>query len=142
MRPWSPTYDITTDGQVNGYIDPRLAFGHRSSYGWLIWAFVALFIVGLAEGAGVMWWSARRRRAERHSVSPASGASPVVSLDPVDTETSEVCAASPEPVSSAKAPTDEDAKLEQLKTLASLRDSGALTEAEFETEKRRILDSS
>jgi hypothetical protein len=30
--------------------------------------------------------------------------------------------------------------LEQLKTLASLRDSGALTEAEYETEKRRILD--
>ena len=29
--------------------------------------------------------------------------------------------------------------LQQLKTLASLRDSGALTEAEFEAEKRRIL---
>ncbi len=31
-------------------------------------------------------------------------------------------------------------KMEQLKTIAALRDSGALTEAEFETEKRRILD--
>jgi len=32
-------------------------------------------------------------------------------------------------------------RIEQLKSLAALRDSGALTEAEFEAEKRRILDS-
>jgi hypothetical protein len=31
-------------------------------------------------------------------------------------------------------------RLEQLKTIAALRDSGALTEAEFNAEKRRILD--
>jgi hypothetical protein len=31
-------------------------------------------------------------------------------------------------------------KLQQLKMPASLRDFGALTDAEFETEKRRILD--
>jgi hypothetical protein len=30
--------------------------------------------------------------------------------------------------------------LEQLKTAAALHDSGALTDAEFEAEKRRILD--
>ena len=33
--PADATYDITTDGQVNGYIDPQLAFGHSSSYGYL-----------------------------------------------------------------------------------------------------------
>jgi hypothetical protein len=32
-------------------------------------------------------------------------------------------------------------RLEQLKQLAALRDSGALTDAEFEAEKRRILDT-
>jgi hypothetical protein len=32
------------------------------------------------------------------------------------------------------------ARPQQLKTIAALRDSGALTEAEFEAEKRRILD--
>jgi hypothetical protein len=32
-------------------------------------------------------------------------------------------------------------RLEQLKQLAALRDSGALTDQEFEAEKRRILDS-
>ena len=37
-------------------------------------------------------------------------------------------------------PTDEGTKIEQLKTLATLRDSGALTEAEFEAEKHKILD--
>ena len=37
-------------------------------------------------------------------------------------------------------PTDQGVRLEQLKTLAALRDSGALTAAEFEAEKRRILD--
>ena len=45
--PASGTYNITTDGQVNGYINPRLAFGHRSSYGFLVWVFVALFVLGL-----------------------------------------------------------------------------------------------
>lgn len=34
----------------------------------------------------------------------------------------------------------EGAKIEQLKTLAALKDSGALTEAEFEAEKHRILE--
>lgn len=38
-------------------------------------------------------------------------------------------------------PTGQAIRLEQLKTIAALRDSGALTEAEFETEKRRILNS-
>jgi hypothetical protein len=37
-------------------------------------------------------------------------------------------------------PSAEGVRLERLKTLAALRDSGALTEAEFETEKRRILE--
>jgi serine protease Do len=35
---------------------------------------------------------------------------------------------------------NEGVKLEQIKTLAALRDSGALTQAEFEAEKRKILD--
>jgi hypothetical protein len=38
-------------------------------------------------------------------------------------------------------PSDQGVRLEQLKQLAALRDSGALTDAEFEAEKRRILDT-
>ncbi|MFZ3318821.1 SHOCT domain-containing protein, partial [Mycobacterium sp.] len=45
--PAEGTYNITTDGKVNGYIDPRLAFGHGSSIGFLVWVFVGLFVVGL-----------------------------------------------------------------------------------------------
>jgi hypothetical protein len=45
-----------------------------------------------------------------------------------------------EPISAAHEPTDEGVRLERLKTLAALRDSGALTDEEFQTEKRRILD--
>ena len=40
----------------------------------------------------------------------------------------------------SKCPSDEGVKIEQLKTLAALRDSGALTEKEFQAEKRRVLD--
>jgi hypothetical protein len=45
-----------------------------------------------------------------------------------------------EPIHAAYEPTDEGVRLERLKTLAALRDSGALTDEEFQTEKRRILD--
>ena len=36
---------------------------------------------------------------------------------------------------------DDGVRIQQLKTLAALRDSGALSEQEFEAEKRRLLDS-
>ena len=68
MRVWvaripaSGTYNITTDGQVNGYIDPRLAFGHTSSAGFLVWLFVATFVVGLVGSMLSGWWLARTRR--------------------------------------------------------------------------------
>jgi hypothetical protein len=45
-------------------------------------------------------------------------------------------AAAPAPAAAAATTTD---KLTQLKTLADLRDSGALTEAEFELEKHKVL---
>ena len=44
--PAEGTYNVNTDGKVNGYINPQLAFGHDSSYGWLAWAFAGLFVVG------------------------------------------------------------------------------------------------
>jgi hypothetical protein len=119
--PVSGTYNITTDGQVNGYINPRLAFGHKSSYGFLVWLFVGLFVVGLVDSIlSGMWLSRTRRRA-------------VVAANPY--------AQPPVPVSptSAVEPGDEGIRLERLKTLAALRDSGALTAEEFEAEKRRIL---
>ncbi|MDR3655395.1 MAG: SHOCT domain-containing protein [Mycobacterium sp.] len=111
------TYTVTTDGQVNGYIDPRLAFGHKSSYGFVVWLFVCLFVVGLASSILSGRWLARLRR------QPVGAAVPVAV-----------------PPSKAYEPSDEGVGLERLKTLTSLRDSGALTDQEFEDEKRRILE--
>jgi hypothetical protein len=75
--PASGTYNITTDGQVNGFILPRLAFGHTSSYGFLVWVFVALFVAGLIVCVLAGRWLARIRR---KAVVPANPvvASPVV----------------------------------------------------------------
>jgi hypothetical protein len=127
------TYIVKTEGQVSGYISPRLAFGHKSASGSLVWVFVALFGIGLLNLICALWWSARTRLSKRPVVMAGR---PVSLSTPTDPGTS---AAALER-SLLHTPDDEGIKLEQLKTLASLRDSGTLTDAEFETEKRRILD--
>ncbi|MBV9723236.1 MAG: SHOCT domain-containing protein [Mycobacterium sp.] len=127
-------YKITTEGQINGFISPSLAFGRESSYGWSVWPFVGLFAIGLPGLIGSMLWLARARRVIR----PFASAEQAIPLyAPTDEE---VSAGEPEHSLASHAPTGEAVKLQQLKTLASLRESGALTEAEFETEKRRILE--
>src|SRR6201987_3708690 len=60
--PTAGTYNIITDGQVNGFIAPRLAFGHSSSYGYLVWVFVATFVVGLVDSILSGIWLGRTRR--------------------------------------------------------------------------------
>lgn len=116
--PADGTYNVVTDGQVNGYINPRLAFGHQSSYGYLVWVFVGLFVVGLVDLTLSIMWLGRVRRRPVPSVGGAvSFAAPAVAYEP----------------------TGEGVRVERLKTLASLRDSGALTEEEFQEEKRRNL---
>jgi hypothetical protein len=130
--PANATYNITTDGQVNGYINPRLAFGHKSSYGFLVWLFVGLFVAGLVGSIVSGRWLARTRRKAVVAANPYLH--PPVPVSPVAPPAmSEVTAA-------ARELSDEGVRLERLKTLAALRDSGALTQEEFETEKRRILE--
>jgi len=131
--PSEGNYNITTDGKVNGYIDPRLAFGHGSAIGFLVWVFVGLFVVGLIGSIVASKWLGRVRR----NALPAAGMGmpgyefPVAPLPSV---------AKPAVTTVAREPSDEGVRLERLKTIAALRDSGALTEAEFEAEKRKILD--
>jgi hypothetical protein len=122
--PVSGTYNITTDGQVNGYINPRLAFGHKSSYGFLVWLFVALFVAGLVGSILSGMWLSRTRRRAVVAANPYYHPPVVAPVIP--------------PV--AHEPGDEGVRLERLKTLTALRDSGALTADEFEAEKRRILE--
>lgn len=121
--PADGTYRIRTEGQVSGFISPRLAFGYRSPHGSLVWVFAGLFVAGLVALAGSLIWRARTPR-------PVSSfaSTPVIVPSPLS------------PTPAPYTPTDEGIRVEQLKTLAALRDCGALTEAEFETEKRRILE--
>ena len=104
-----------------------MAFGHSSSYGYLVWVFVAIFVVGLADSILSGMWLARTRR---------TAAAAVVASKPYEPAFGPIEA----PIHVAHEPTDEGVRLERLKTLAALRDSGALAEEEFQTEKRRILD--
>jgi hypothetical protein len=110
------TYNIATEGNVNGYISPRLAFGHGSSYGWATWAFGGLLALGGVELAAALIWSARSAKRAR----------PLTPDELVHQPTSYT-------------PTDDGVRFEQLRSLAALRDSGALTADEFEAEKRRLL---
>lgn len=107
-------YQITTDGEVGGYIAPRLAFGYASTYGSLIWLFPALFGLGIVGLIGAKWL--RRRRRGRQPAATGTDPGTVFSPDGAGV------------------------RIEQLKTITALRDSGALTQQEFEAEKRRILD--
>lgn len=118
--PAAGTYTVRTDAQVNGYINPQLAFGKDSGPGYLPWVFGGVFGLGLLDlMAGLVL---RLRRTT--TVSPAFVADP-----PMETFTP----------TGHYTPTDQGVRLEQLKTLAALRDSGALTQDEFEAEKRRVL---
>jgi hypothetical protein len=124
--PAEADYKITTDGQVNGFISPQLAFGHggTSSSGPSWGIFAGLFVIGLIGTIGAPIWLSRTRTTTVPVWQPLGepSQSPVVTPTP------------------AQLPTDEGVRIEQLKTLTALRDSGALTEKEFEDEKRRILD--
>ncbi|MDO3639082.1 SHOCT domain-containing protein [Mycolicibacterium arseniciresistens] len=119
-------YDVETGGEVNGYINPQLSFGHGSEYGWLPWVFAGLFVMSVVELAAGLMWSHRAGKQAR----------PVTPLYDFGATAADPGGAS----AHSYAPTDQGIRLEQLNTLAALRDSGALTEAEFEAEKRRILD--
>jgi hypothetical protein len=116
-------YIITTSGETNGFISPELAFGHDSdSKGAWLGVLAGVFFIGLV---GTVTTSIRLSRTKRVE-SPAWQ----VSAPPPPTHSE----------GSMEMPSDEGVKIQQLKTLAALRDSGALTEKEFQTEKRRVLD--
>lgn len=113
--PVAGTYDITTDGNVSAFLDPRLAFGHGSRYGYLPIVFAVVFGIAVLDLVIARVWAGRVRSS--HGPPP-----------------------NPEQPISSYIPTDQGIRIEQLNTIARLRDSGALTEDEFAAEKKRILD--
>lgn len=118
--PAEGTYDITTDGNVGAFLDPTLAFGHGSRYGYLPIVFAAIFGFAIVDLVIAAVWSSRTKR----SRAPSGYLPPPM----------------PPTAGTSYVPTDYGVRLEQLDTLARLRDSGALTDDEFEAEKKRILD--
>jgi hypothetical protein len=126
--PEAGTYEITTDGTIDGYILPRLAFGKDSSHDWLLWLFGGLFVVGLAELFASIAWSVKSGKRAR----PLGPQELLILNQPTWSSPS---------AGVGYTPSDQGVRLEQLKTLAALRDSGALTNEEFEAEKRRILET-
>ena len=122
--PAEGTYEIITDGQVSGYINPQLAFGKDSSNATLAWVFGGLFVVGLLELTAAIMYSVRSGK----RASPVASSGATFSVGDLHA------------VRDPYTPTDDGIRIEALKNLAALRDSGALTEQEFEAEKRRILD--
>lgn len=116
--PADGTYHFETDGDVGPYLSPRLAFGHGSSHGHLPVVFAALFgVAAVAVLAARIWASRTRRRSAVADDWPP-----------------------PPAAHTSYAPSDEGVRIEQLKALARLRESGALTEAEYAAEKKRVLD--
>ena len=122
--PADGTYDIVVDGQVNGYINPQLAFGHDSSNATMAWVFGGLFVLGLVELTAAIIYAVRSGK----RASPVGSAAATINIGDLHE------------VRDPYTPTDDGIRIEALKNLAALRDSGALTENEFEAEKRRILD--
>jgi hypothetical protein len=135
-------YRITTDGDVHAFISPRLAFGHPSSHGALPLIFATVFGVALLGLiVSLVWLSRLKRRAALAIGMPEpAGLTQTFAGPTVSAGSAPPTPLFSVPPSDRYTVTDDGVRIEQLKTLAALRDSGALTQAEFETEKRRLLD--
>jgi len=141
--PADGTYDIEVDGNVSAYLNPTLAFGHGSSYGNVPWILAAVFGLAVVDLVFARFWASRVRRSES-----ATGYQP----PPMDFGSAPTWSAggyvpppAPPPTYAQPGsftPSDEGIRVQQLNSLARLRDSGALTEDEFQAEKKRLLDGS
>lgn len=119
-------YTIEVGDGGFSYGEPRLLFGYGSPYGSLLWWFGGVTAVGFVALFPTVFWLLSK------DGSPGDGSSSSPSGRPASYRT---------PYTPNYAPSDQDVRIEQLKTIAGLRDTGALTEAEFESETRRILRS-
>ena len=122
--PNAGTYDVELDGNVSAYLNPSLAFGHGSSYGHLPWILAAVFGFALVDLIVARIWAARVRRSDRDA--PQWSADDSV----------------PPPIRAVPsyASSDDALRVQTLESLARLRDSGALTQDEYDAEKKRVLD--
>ncbi|WP_166905292.1 SHOCT domain-containing protein [Mycobacterium sp. DL440] len=121
------TYRIDAKASVFASQNPQLVFGHSSPYYWVMWPFIGMAVLAaVALGLSIVW-AQRSGKRTYPTYTPT--------YTPTDTPTYIPT------YSGSQVPNDQAVRLEQLKTIAALRDTGALTESEFEAEKRRILGS-
>jgi hypothetical protein len=139
--PTTGNYDISLDGNVSAYLNPGLAFGQNSSYGNVPWILAAVFVFGVFDLIIARVWAAKAARRPMPINRPGFGG-PLGYSPPTYSSQDFPPQAPPYPPAEPYAPTDQGVRLEQLNTLARLRDSGALTQDEFEAEKKRILEGS
>jgi hypothetical protein len=135
-------YQVTTDGNVSAFISPRLAFGHSSSQGTLPLIFAVVFGFALLDLVVALVWLSRikRRGAPAFEMREPTGFTPTFAGPTVATGPNPPTPMFAVPPADRYTVTDDGVRIEQLKTLAALRDSGALTKDEFESEKRKLLD--
>ncbi|MCW2512795.1 MAG: hypothetical protein JWR11_1837 [Mycobacterium sp.] len=124
-------YDVELSGNVSAYLNPTVAFGHDSGYGKLPWIMAALFGFGVVDLVIARIWASRSRRSD-FVPSPTPTPTPNWTPTVVPTQFGQ-------PTGSFT-PSDEGIRVQTLNTLARLRDSGALTQEEYEAEKKRVLD--
>jgi hypothetical protein len=124
--PVAGSYDIRLDGTVGAYLEPTLGFGHGSDYGSVPWILAAIFGFAIVSLVIARIWASRARQGER--AAPTTSYQPQASYSPSDQG------------AGLPATSGQGVRIEQLNALARLRDSGALTEAEYTAEKKRVLD--
>lgn len=132
------TYRVDGKASVFASQDPRLAFGHSSSYYWVMWPFIGVALLGGAALAASIVWAMRSGK-RTYPLAPQEFNAPA-GWPPSEQPAQGIPTYVPTSAQ-PQVPTDQAVRLEQLKTIAALRDTGALTEAEFEAEKRRILEN-
>jgi hypothetical protein len=128
--PQAGSYAVALDGKVSAYLDPKLAFGTGSSFGAVPGILAVVFGIAAVALLIVRIWARRVKRAAALPPPPT----PSVGWTPtsVPTEYS--------PPAATFTASDEGVRIQTLETLARLRDSGALTQDEYDAEKKRVLD--
>lgn len=139
--PTDGTYRISTEGNVSAFVSPRLAFGSSSGLGWVPVVFGVLMAVSILDVIVAAFWLAR---VQARSAPPVflQDEPEVASFGDAEEFVDEPVFDRPPVTDSPTSfePTEDGIRLQHLKTLAALRDSGALTEDEFNSEKKRLLD--
>lgn len=136
------TYRVDVKATVFESQHPRLAFGHGSPYYWVAWPFAgAAVLAGIGLAISIVW--AMRSSKRTYPMAPQTYGAPQGWPPQDQGERAATPQAAPyaPTYSGSQVPDDQAIRIEQLKTISALRDSGALTDAEFEAEKRRILGS-